>query len=220
MIQNALHGKITKCVIEKETNMKKFICIILAAAAILSFAACGKTENGNPSETAATTDAQTPAAMSGTLEEICTQLYAKTTKIEMNLGEPLEIDLSTPDTISYYIGISSADSIERAVFSEPLIGSIPYSMCLVKTKDGADVDALKNEILNGVNARKWICVSAEKVAVMSCGNVIMMIMAQEEIVDDVCSAFTALSENTASAPLTKAGETDEGIQLPDEITLG
>lgn len=200
--------------------MKKLICIILAVAAILSFAACGKTENGNPSETAATTGTQTPAAMSGTLEEICTQLYAKTTKIEMNLGEPLEIDLSTPDTISYYIGISSADSIERAIFSEPMIGSIPYSMCLVKAKDGTDVDALKNEILNGVNARKWICVSAEKVAVMSCGNVIMMIMAKEEIVNDVCSAFTALSANTASAPLTKAGETEEDIELPDEIILG
>lgn len=200
--------------------MKKLICIILAAAAILSFAACGKTQNENNSETTQASGAQIPAAMSETLEEICARLYAKTSKLEMALGEPLEIDLSSPDTFGYYLGISSADLIERAIFSEPVIGSIPYSMCLIKAKDGADVDALKKEILDGSNPSKWICVSAEKVAVMSCGSIIMLVMASEEIADDVCGAFAELAESTASAPLTKAGIIEEDIQLPDEITLG
>lgn len=179
--------------------MKKFFCIILALSMMLGFAACGGTTTNIP----------------GTLEEIAAQIYTNTTTIEMSLADPMEIDLTNSDTVNYYLGVSSADSIERAVFSEPMIGSIAYSMCLVKAKEGADVEALKNEILEGINYRKWLCVAAEKVAVVNCGDTVMMVMAQEEIVDDVCNSFASVAAvvgATASEPITKAGEAQNDAQ--------
>lgn len=186
--------------------MKKILAILLALATILSFAACGSSSD---SDEAATTTTEAVAELSGTLEEIASQVLAKTSTIEIALMDPMELDLSDLDTVNYYLGVSSVDSIERAVFSDPMIGSIPFSMCLVKAKDGADTEALKNEILEGVNYNKWVCVAAEKVLVSSCGDTILMIMSTEEIVDDVYSAFSAVASNNVSEPLTKAGEINE-----------
>lgn len=186
--------------------MKKILCLILSIALAFSLAACSNT-SGNEDETTA------PVELTGTLEEIADQIYANVTTIEMAMGPAMEIDLNDIDAAASYLGVSSTEAIERAVFSEPMIGSIPYSMCLVKAKEGADVEALKTEILEGVNYRKWMCVAAEKVSVVNCGDTIMMVMAQEEIVDDVCNSFAALSNNTAAAPLTRAGEVQEDIPL-------
>lgn len=195
--------------------MKKIICILLALSMVFAFAACG----GN-SETETTTEVATdaPAAeLTGTLEEIAANVYANATTIEMMLMDPTEIDLADVDAANYYLGVASTDAIERAVFSEPMIGSIAYSMCLVTAKAGTDIEALKNEILEGVNYRKWMCVAAEKVLVTNCGNTIMMIMAAENIVDDVYNAFNIVANGAASAPLTKAGEVQEEIPFGDEI---
>ncbi len=186
--------------------MKKLLCILLAFSMLFAFAACGgkDVEENNPLN----------VNLTGTLEEIAAQIYAGTSTIEMMLMDPTEMDLADVDSANYYLGVASTESIERAVFSEPMIGSIPYSMCLVKVKEGADIDALKAEILEGVNYRKWMCVAAEKVSVVSCGDTIMMVMAQEEIVDDVCASFAAVAASQGGevgAPLEKAGEVQEDI---------
>ncbi len=187
--------------------MKKILCLILALTLTFALAACG----GN-------TEPETPTfELTGTLEEIADQIVAGTTTIEMGLGPATEIDLADVDGANYYLGVASTDSIERATFTEPMIGSIPFSMCLVTAKADADVEALKAEILEGVNYRKWLCVAAEKIAVTNCGNTILMIMAQEEIVDDVCNSFATLTQNNASAPLTRAGEVQEDIPFDEGV---
>ncbi len=178
--------------------MKKIICLVLAMVMALSLAACNSA----------------PVELTGTLEEISDSVYANATTIEMAMGPAMEIDLADADAANYYLGVASTDSIERAVFSEPMIGSIAYSMCLVKAKADADVEALKAEILEGVNYRKWICVAAEKIAVVNCGSTIMMVMSTEETVDDVCNAFSAVAQAAGAEiaePLTKAGEVQEEI---------
>ena len=187
--------------------MKKILCLILALTLTFALAACG----GN-------TEPETPAfELTGTLEEISDQIVAGTTTIEIGLNPAMEIDLADVDGANYYLGVASTDSIERATFTEPMIGSIPFSMCLVTAKADADVEALKAEILEGVNYRKWLCVAAEKIAVTNCGNTILMIMAQEEIVDDVCNSFATLTQNNASAPLTRAGEVQEDIPFDEGV---
>lgn len=188
--------------------MKKILCLVLAFAMALSLAACG----GN-------IEPEAPAfELTGTLEEIAEKIYENETATdEMSIMPATEIALDDIDGLTYNLGVASADAIERAVISEPMIGSIAYSLALVKAKEGADIDALKNEILNGVNYRKWLCVAAEKIAVASCGDVILMIMASEEIVDAVVAGFSTVCEGNVSETLTRAGEVQEDIPLGDPI---
>lgn len=188
--------------------MKKILCLVLAFAMALSLAACG----GN-------TEPEVPAfALTGTLEEIADKIYAnETVTDEMSIMPATEMALEDVDGLTYNLGVASADAIERAVISEPMIGSIPYSLALVKAKEGADIDALKNEILNGVNYRKWLCVAAEKIAVVNCGDVIMMIMATEEIVDGILAAFSTVCEGNATEPLTRAGEVQEELPFGEPV---
>lgn len=198
--------------------MKKTLSILLAAIMLFSFAACSG--NGGSNTTADTTAGTTAApapALSGTLEEIADKIYENASDFQISIMPATEIDLTDADAVNSFLGVASADSIERAVFSEPMIGSIPYSMCLVKVKDGADKEALKQEILDGVNYRKWICVAAEKILVADCGDVIMMVMSSEDNVETIYNAFSAVCAGSASEPMTKAGETEEDIELPEEI---
>ncbi len=192
--------------------MKKIIAILLALAAILSFAACGN--NSGVAEDETTTLA--PAyELTGAPEEISARILEKTTKIEMMLMEPTPVDFSDVEVAKSYIGVDPTSKVSSAVFVEPMIGSIPFSMCIIEGAEGVKIEDLKNEILEGVNYRKWVCVAAEKVLVSSCGNKILMIMSTEEIVDDVYNAFLTITENSASAPLTKAGEVNEEPPVAD-----
>ncbi len=188
--------------------MKKILCLILALAMALSLAACG----GN-------TEPEAPAfELTGTLEEIADKIYANETATdEMAIAPAMEITLDDIDGLTYNLGVTSADAIERAVISEPMISSIAYSLALVKAKEGADIDALKNEILEGVNYRKWLCVAAEKIAVVNCGDIILMIMSSEEIVDAVLAAFSTVCEGNATEPLTKAGEVQEDLPFGEPV---
>ena len=196
--------------------MKKIIAIILALAAILSLAACG----GNTNSDETTTTTQAPAAqLEGTLEEISSKILENTTKIEMMLGEPMAIDFSDVEVAKYYIGVDPTDKVEKAVFTEPMIGSIPFSMCLIEAKDGVDLEALKNEILDSINLRKWVCVSAEKAIVSNCGNTILMVMTTEEMADDVYNAFGIVASGNASPALTRAGEVNEEPPVDGEADM-
>lgn len=189
--------------------MKKIICLILALAMALSLAACG----GN-------TEPEVPAfELTGTLEEIVDKIYTNdTTTDEIASLATRELVLSNvEEEVTPHLGVASADAIERAVLSEPMMSSIAYSLAIVKAKEGADIDALKNEILNGVNYRKWWCVAAEKIAVASCGNVIMMVMASEEIVDGIVAAFTTVCEGNISEVLTKTGEIQEDLPFGEPV---
>lgn len=188
--------------------MKKIIAIILALAAILSFAACGSTPEEVPA-----------VQLEGTLEEISGKIIENTTTIEMMLGEAMVIDLADVDASTYYFGVDPTGKIENAVFTEPMIGSIPFSMVLLDAVDGVDVEALKNEVLENINLRKWVCVSAEKAIVSSCGDKILMIMAEEAIADDVYNAFNTVASGAASPALTRAGEVAEEAPVDGDVAF-
>lgn len=188
--------------------MKKILCLVIAFAMALSLAACG----GN-------TEPEAPAfELTGTLEEIVDSIYANETATdEIASLATNEVTLTDVDGLTYNLGVTSAEAIERAVVSEPMMSSIAYSLALVKAKEGADIEALKNEILEGVNYRKWFCVAAEKIAVANCGDIIMMVMSSEENVDAILAAFSTVCEGNESQVLTRAGEVQEDIPFGEPI---
>lgn len=190
--------------------MKKIIAILLALAAVISLAACG----GNTPAEDETTTAPT-VQLEGTLEEISNKILENATTIEMMLAPPTAVDFADVEAAKYYIGVDPTDKVDSAVFTEPMIGSIPFSMVLIDAKDGVDVESLKNEVLEGINLRKWVCVSAEKAIVANCGDKILMIMSTEVIADDVYAAFNTVASGAASPALTRAGEVSEEPPVAD-----
>ena len=84
-------------------------------------------------------------------------------------------------TIEYAIGTSEID-YKEIVYSEPPMSSIAYSVVLVRMEDGADIEVAKTKIKESVNPRKWMCVEVAKedVIVKSKGNLIILIMVENE----------------------------------------
>ena len=125
----------------------------------------------------------------GTLEEIMSKVYS-------TLGEdetPMMLTNTeiTKENIEMYLGTSDIE-FEEALASESATGSIAHSVVLLRVKDNADVEAIKEKIEDNVNPRKWICVEAEEVEVESKGNLILLVMSNETATDKIVDQFNNL----------------------------
>ena len=85
------------------------------------------------------------------------------------------------ETVEYFLGTTDIE-YEEALASEPAVSSIAHSVVLVRTKENADVEAIKTKIKDSINPRKWLCAGVEKddVIVESKGNLIILIMVEHE----------------------------------------
>ena len=152
---------------DKMKNIKKLLLLLLVATTTISLTGCG-TEN-----------------VEGTLEEIMESVYSDVYAGLADDEKPMlgNINVSTDmkDNIPYYIGTEDIE-YEEILASEPMMGSIAHSVVLVRMKDGADIEKAKQEILDNVDPRKWVCVGVEKedVIVKNKGNLIILIVVEDE----------------------------------------
>jgi outer membrane biosynthesis protein TonB len=133
--------------------------------------------------------AEKPAAKAptGSPAEIIDQIYAKFPVAEMPLGT-IEIDINDADMLKMFTGLSSASQIESAAASEAMMGSQAYSLVVVKAKSTGDAADVMEEMVNGIDQRKWICVEADDMSAASCGNVVVLMMVGSVHADTVTSA--------------------------------
>lgn len=84
-----------------------------------------------------------------------------------------------------------ADMIEGAegFVSEPMMGSVAHSVVLVRLPQGTDVQAYANQMKSQADPRKWICVEAEKVQVTTKGNLVLLVMSREDVVETLTNNF-------------------------------
>ena len=113
------------------------------------------------------------------------KIYSDIKEDEMPMLETVNI-LDTEadaldDTIIYTIGTKDIE-YKEIYESRPMIGSIAYSVVLVRMEEGADVEAAKTAIKENVDPRKWFCVwvEPEDVIVKSKGDLIILIMVEDE----------------------------------------
>ncbi len=120
-------------------------------------------------------DAINPVKEKYSLEGIMERIY-KGTGVEYPMLGNFEI---TPENSEFYLGIPNME-FEEAIASETLMGSQAHSVCLVRVKEGSDVEKIKEEIRTKVDPRKWICVGVEReeVIVVNQENLILMIIDQ------------------------------------------
>ena len=166
--------------------MKKIIALLMTLVMVLSFAACG----------AGAADSKT---VSGTLPEIIDKIYAAADLdaetrdfVDSDIYGPVTMEMDAESMI-YYFGVDIPDA-EEAVFSEPMMNANPFSVCLVRVKDGTDVEALKKDIKANADPRKWVCVGVEDsdVRVESIDNVVLLVMANNS--EKYTEAFLSLAE--------------------------
>ena len=158
--------------------MKKMISMLLALILVLGLTACG---GNNTPATEAPTEAPTEAVVKveGTMEELLNKIVEKQPVEFMGGTMPIDLTDTSEDglwMIKNYTGLDNADSICEAAFFEPMMGSMAYSMVMVRTAEGADVKTVAEGMKNGIDPRKWICVEADDLQVVSYGDVVMLIM--------------------------------------------
>lgn len=138
--------------------MKKILGLLTALVLTLTLTGCGEKN------------------VEGSLEEIMNKVYASIPEEERPMM--LMNTEVTKENVEMYLGTADIE-FEEALASESATGSIAHSVVLVRVKDNANVEAIKEKIENSINPRKWICVEAEEVEVESKGNLIILIMASE-----------------------------------------
>lgn len=126
----------------------------------------------------------------GKLPDLLDQIYKN---IE---ADQLPMMLTTTEITSenqeYYLG-SNQIEYKEAIVSESQVGSIPYSLVLLRIKEGADVEKVKQQIKDSVNPAKWICVAVEEKNVMveNKRDLIILIMSND-IAKDLQQSFEKL----------------------------
>ena len=118
--------------------------------------------------------------------------------------ETMKVDIKNIDEVTSYTGLKTNDGIESIVVSVPLITAQAYSVAIVKVKDNADVEKIKQEMLDNIDMRRWICVSAEQLYITNSGNVIFSVMADKDIAKAVYNDFKKYVNNNIGKELEKS----------------
>lgn len=153
--------------------MKKLALLLCALLLCFGMAAC-QTDNGNGN----------PVNLEGTLEEILEEIYEKA-ELSESFREYIENGLYTTEitseNVSYYLGKDGLE-FEAAIASEPVMMPSAYSLCLVRVKDGTDIEKIKTDIKDNVDPMKWICVGVDpqNIIVDNIGDVIFLLMSDNE----------------------------------------
>ena len=130
--------------------------------------------------------------------------------------ETMKVDIKNIDEVTSYTGLKTNDGIESIVVSEPLITSQAYSVAIVKVKDNADVEKIKQDMLDNIDMRRWICVSAEQLYITNSGNIIFSVMADKDVAKAVYNDFKKYVNNNIGKELEKSNN-EENIELPPEM---
>lgn len=149
--------------------------LIVLIGACLFLTGCGKEQN-----------------VEGTLEEIMTKVYASVSEDEIPMGL-VNIEVNE-ENIEGFLGTSDIE-YDNILASESMIGSIAHSVVLVRTKENANVDAIKTKIKESINPRKWVCVGVEpeEVIIENKGDLIIAIVVENENVrNEIIKEFRSL----------------------------
>lgn len=113
----------------------------------------------------------------------------------------------------YFTGLENLDDVEYAVASDAMMTAQAYSLVLVKVKDGVNVEEIAKKMHENIDARKWICVTAEKVYTTTSGDVVCLVMSREDVAKPVYEKFKTLAGTVGE----EHERTVEDGELPDDM---
>ncbi|HHX74728.1 MAG: DUF4358 domain-containing protein [Firmicutes bacterium] len=163
--------------------MKKLVVVSLVLICVLALGGCRKQDSQ-------------AGRLEESLEDILAHIYANA-ELDDFFREYLKTGVETveinSENCSYHLG-TEIDFAE-AIASVPLMMPSAYELCLVRAKEGADIEALKESIEENVDPQKWVCVGVdpENIIVDNIDDVIILIMSDEQG-KALHDAFLALAE--------------------------
>lgn len=143
----------------------------------------------------------TEQEMKDLINKIYGNLEGKLPELQM-----LEVNKEDSASISQFTGLKSANNIENLIVSEPMMSSQAYSLTMLKVSKNADIEAMKQEMIDNIDTRKWICVEAEKVYVTNYKDVILLVMSSDEWATPVYNEFKNIVGDNIGKELTKTAE--------------
>lgn len=167
--------------------MKKIVSILLVLGSLFMFTGCEKetnVDNNNDNQV------QTPETnLTLTPTEIVQKMYEGFNDDELPMLESRDL---VAEELEYNLGLTELD-FQEGIVSEPMIGSIAHSVVVVRVNEGVDIDATVADIKAKANPRKWVCVEAESVLVESKGDIIVLVMSNNDTATRLMENFKKIN---------------------------
>ena len=197
--------------------MKKSIIISIIVVLIIAIVAVlyatgmfdkkeEKTENTTPNTSTETSDKSNLGTIQASedLSKLVDKLYENQENLLSSL-QTQELDISDDEMVKFITGLDNGKDLEFVVVSEPMMSSQAYSLILAKVKNGVNANDVAKSMHEKVDARKWICVTAEKVYATSSNDIVMVIMSSEDMAKPIYEKFKTLA-GTVGQEYERAGE--------------
>lgn len=140
-------------------------------------------------------------------------IYKEIPEDSLPIVENQILDVTNNDTVKYVTGLDNGSNLEYIVVSEPLMSSQAYSLVLAKVKAGVNANEVAKEMSEKIDTRKWICVEAEQLYATSSGDIVFLVMSNQEMAKSIYENFKTLS-GTMNEVYEKVAEE---IELPSEM---
>lgn len=127
------------------------------------------------------------------LKTLVNQIYEGTENLELPTMMTLELDIEEDWIVEPFTGLENGDSLEYVVASETETVTYPYSLILAKVKEDIDVEQVAKKMSENIRLDKWGDETAEKVFVTSSGDIICLVMANQEEAKTIYERFKTLA---------------------------
>ncbi len=163
--------------------MKKIIAVLISSLMLVSMVGCG------------TSKTESDPVLQEDVTTILDTIYERAElddEFRQSLEHYQKVEI-TEEISSLYFGETDV-KFTQGVASAPMMSSVPYELVLFKVEEGTDIEALKTQIKENADPRKWICVEAEEVIVENIDDTVMFLMANSDVATPIKEAFMSLSK--------------------------
>ena len=157
--------------------MKKLTALLLAVLLVFGLAACA----GSPAETDNTKPGDTMPLL-----DILTAITKDVA--DMPDTEPMEL---TKDNFEFFAFTAMPEGVE-AIDADAFMSAVPHSVVLMRAQDAETAKQLAADVEANLNPAKWVCVEAEKTAVLVHNCTVLLVMSWSDVTDALTANFDAL----------------------------
>lgn len=192
--------------------MKKLFSLLLAAAMILSLAACGsKADDNNGGDTAQPADALA-------LLNAVWSSYAEDDKFAVSGGDmneenmvddaPGNFSVADGDALDYSLGYPAADAdkLADAASLTHMMNANTFTAGAYHLSDKSDMNTVVSDLKDNIMSRQWMCGFPDKLVIATLGNYVVSVYGDEELVNTFRDKLQAAYSDAAIAYDEMIGE--------------